>query len=424
MTSLVASNQTFVGARTVRAVSLNLPWCLWFIALSALMFLQIHQTLSVITFIAATLIYALCRPNRALDVIGNSVFLWPFLLWISLSLLWSQDPDWTLRQIGETYLTVVAAVLMALSLRPKSFISVTMCCCLVATVATALYLRGNLLLELRTGYPMQGIFLGSKNSFGGVEAISILAGVWIVADSSRSALARLFMLPIQLVAAVLLYASKSAAATTALLLAVIVSLVAFCLGRFSRRERALIIVVLLFVSVILGLVALLYGNELLSEYFNITGKDASLSDRTILWDWAKRAIIPAHPLFGVGYRAFWVESNPYAEELVRILGIGWKIHFHNQWYELAVELGYVGLSISLVTFLVVMIGIMRWAIQIQSPESCFYLGLAAYTAIRTYVEVDLFGPFMFGFVMLIVGYVHAQIARKNQMASLGSGFAA
>ena len=169
------------------------------------------------------------------------------------------------------------------------------------------------------------------------------------------------------------------------------------------------------------MVTLLYGNELFSEYLHITGKDPSLSERTILWDWANRAIIPLHPVLGVGYRAFRVESNPYAEELVRIFGIGSKIHFHNQWYEAAVELGYVGLSISFVTFLVMMITLTRWAIRFQSPESCFYLGLATYTAIRTYVEVDLFAPFMFGFVLLIVGYLHAKIALKKQMRKLGGG---
>ena len=228
--SLTASSEVLVSARRGRhrhVVGLDLAWCTWFIALSALMFLQIHQTISAAIFTAAGVIYALRRPNRAVDAVGNSAFLWPFLLCITLSWLWSQVPDWTLRQIGETYLTVIAAVLMALSLAPKSFISVTMCSCLVATVASILYLGSNLLIELRAGYEIQGIFLGSKNTFGGVEAILILAGVWIVLDRSRSPLVRLSTLPVLPAAGTLLYGSKSAAALTALLLALIVSFVAF-----------------------------------------------------------------------------------------------------------------------------------------------------------------------------------------------------
>ena len=403
-----------------RSRGVDLTWWVWLIAFSALMFLQLSQTASALVFTLAVVIYALGRPDRAIAAVFDSSLLWPFLLLAIVSAFWSENPDWTFRAALELILTALAAVLMALALSPKSFISAVMCSCLIATIASVIYVGGDLPGQLVSGYPINGIFLGSKNSFGGAEAILILAGFWMVLDRSRPPIVRLLTAACLPASGILLIGSRSAAALVALICALILSYAVFLLRKFSGRGRTLALIALFFVSAAIGTILALFANELFSEFLGVTGKDVSLSDRTILWDWASRVIIPAHPVLGTGFDAFWSDQNPYAQELVRIFGIGNKLHFHNEWYEMTVELGFVGLAISAVTFILIVIEITRWAFRAPSPESCFYLGFVIYTAVRTYVEVDLFKQFASGFVLFIVGYIYARNHRKRQIVGAGA----
>ena len=102
-----------------------------------------------------------------------------------------------------------------------------------------------------------------------------------------------------------------------------------------------------------------------------------------MWTWAA-ALINQHPLLGTGYGAFWVQGNPYAEEIWAHFQVTGRsgFNFHNQWYDIGVSLGYVGLFVGLLTVLTVTIRTLRWVVRDPSPESCFFTAFVWIVNIR------------------------------------------
>jgi exopolysaccharide production protein ExoQ len=65
------------------------------------------------------------------------------------------------------------------------------------------------------------------------------------------------------------------------------------------------------------------------------------------------------------------------------------------------------------TFAVVVFEVVRWVMRVPSPESCFYFGFLLFIAVRTYVEVELFGQYSFTWIIFVVAWVHARAARMD-----------
>ena len=146
---------------------LNLTWWISLIALSALMFIQISQTKAVIVFMAAVVICGGARPYAAFNAILQSKLLWPFLLYAALSVTWSSVPDLTARGATQLIFTTGAAVLLAQALSPKSFVAVLMGSCMIATVASIIYLGPALISQLVSGVSR------SRNIFGVQEYVRL-----------------------------------------------------------------------------------------------------------------------------------------------------------------------------------------------------------------------------------------------------------
>jgi exopolysaccharide production protein ExoQ len=150
-------------------------------------------------------------------------------------------------------------------------------------------------------------------------------------------------------------------------------------------------------------------------FLDATGKDVTLTGRTLLWRWADR-IIADNPILGFGYEAFWIPGNSYAESIWLEQGMAWRsgLHFHNQWYEVAVELGLIGLVLAAIVFMIVFVSVFSWALRRPSPESCFFLGFLIFTTIRTYVEVDLFWQYSLAFMIFIASYCYAKRGKRER----------
>jgi exopolysaccharide production protein ExoQ len=164
------------------------------------------------------------------------------------------------------------------------------------------------------------------------------------------------------------------------------------------------------------IVVFVFANQLglLDTLLSLSGKDATLSGRTELWQRAAK-MLEENPVLGTGLQAFWVQGNPYAEELWARFAPGRSgYHFHNLWYESGVELGYVGLAVVLATVLLTTLQVWRWAVRSPSVESCFFLTYAIFICMRTFVEVDLFGQYSFNWVLFIAAWAYARQAKRQQ----------
>ena len=396
---------------------LNQTWLTWLVAFSALMFIQLSQTTSVIVFMVAVAICAFARPQDAWKAILESRFVWPFLLYAAFSIIWSQASDLTARGVVELTFTVVAATLVAQTISPKAFVSAIVACCLVATVASIIYLGPELIAEWNSGFPVQGIFLGSKNSFGAAEALFILAGFYFALDRTRPYAMRILMIPCIFLAVALLISSRSATAALTVVPALLCSAAMYLLVNFSPRFRPIILFSVCAISVLFTAMIIPVVESTLPLFLDASGKDVTLTGRTLLWRWADR-IIADNPILGFGYEAFWIPGNSYAELIWLEQGMAWRsgLHFHSQWYEVAVELGLIGLVLAVIVFMIVFVSVFSWALRRPSPESCFFLGFLIFTTIRTYVEVDLFWQYSLAFMIFIASYCYAKREKRERAA--------
>jgi len=397
-------------------MSFGLAWAIWAIAVCSLFFVQSEQTIAVSVFVVASTLYVLYQPGLALRAALSSRAPWLFVILASSSVLWSQHPDVSVRAAAEIAFTVGASLVMAHALPPRS--------CMLAWMFALLLADGVSLVDQRMvlnagALAMVGIF-GSKNQFGLSQAILILLCAWIGFDREQSPISRVAALIGFAGGSYLIVLGRSVDSTIVAIGALVCSVVAYRLIWFPPRSRMmiLILIVVLF-SLILSLLYLFADQiNFFARILELSGKDATLTGRTDLWSRAAK-LIEGNPILGTGLQAFWVEGNPYAEEIwARYDQARTGFHFHNLWYETAVQLGYVGVAVAFVTVSAATIEVGRWVLRSPKPESSFFFAFVVFTDVRTYLEVDLFGQFFFSWVLFLVAWSYARQARLKARGEL------
>ena len=122
------------------------------------------------------------------------------------------------------------------------------------------------------------------------------------------------------------------------------------------------------------------------------------------------------PLLGLGYQSFWVQGHVEAEGLWRYAQIESRagFHFHNLYYETAVELGELGVAVMAAMLLGAGFVAVRLALRSPGPEAAFLCALVIFYAIRVFVELDFLDPFSPGSFLLPVIWVYGSEAFKRR----------
>jgi exopolysaccharide production protein ExoQ len=396
--------------QNVRSLAVDFSWWVWFVATGALFFLDFIRTLPVIVFMAGSLIYVLARPGLAIKAIFSTWVPWIYAIFAALSVLWSQFPDWTLRASMQYIFSTGAFLVMAHALPAKSFLTACLSALLVVDAASL----ANARMAWNTqGLAMIGIF-GSKNSFGLTQALLIQFSVWVLLDRTQPRLLRGLALIGVVGGAFLIKAAIAVGAIIALFGALACAFLAFSLGPFPPRSRTIILGAGGLVITILCGFLIVFSDELFQAALQFTGKSSTLSNRIPLWDVAKK-MMESYPIGGVGFEAFWQQGNPYAEDLWRRFQPGRAgYNFHNLWYQSAVDLGYIGLSLAILTVAITAIEVMRWVLRSPSPTSCFFFGFVVFILLETPFEVQLFAQFSTFMAIFIAAFVYARKSRERR----------
>jgi exopolysaccharide production protein ExoQ len=358
---------------------------------------------------AASTVYVLARPGLALKAVFSSWIPWILVLFAAVSVAWSQYPDWTLRASIQFAFSTGAFLVMVRALSARSFLTVFLSALLLVDAASL----ANPRMAWNTGgLAMIGIF-GSKNSFAVTQALLIQVGVWVLLDHGQRSLMRALALIGVVGGAILIVAALSVGAVVAVSGALVCSLLAFNLRHFPPRSRVVIWCAGGLLIVILCSFLTVFGDELSQEALRLTGKGPNLSSRTELWDVAKK-MMQEHPIGGVGYQAFWQPGNPYAEDLWRrFQPARGGYNFHNLWYQLGVDLGYIGLGLALLTVAITAIEVVRWVVHSASATSCFFLGYVIFIILQSTVEVTIFGQWSLTGAIFLAAFVYARQSRKQ-----------
>ncbi len=390
-----------------------------FIAFVAVIFVPRFATAAAAVFMLSGLACAALNFRVTLYAVITYRYLLILPAYCIFSTLWSQYPDITFRYSLQLALTLLIALILANLLKSRVLIW-----CIFYSHVAAFLLCVLIELTSNSGKAWAG-FYGSKNGFAALAAVFLLVSL-AVQKIPEMRIGRIIALIYMPLSPIFMIKAQSAGAILAL--APVVGAVFFfrSIKFMSKKFRIAVVCSLAVASLFVGLIlssdsAAITGGIL--EYF---GKDATLTGRTDLWDFAYH-LIAQNPLLGVGYRAFWVVGNPDAEALWAefLVPSGAGFNFHNTYISNAVDLGYVGVFIQVCILYLALFRGFRLSLQAPSPENIFWFSVVAFTLSRSFSEVTVFGEFTIQSMLPYIAYVKIeqglrrgrQIHRQRNAAS-------
>ena len=316
---------------------------------------------------AITYFLLLVRWKTVLRVVTSEKLLVLLVGLAALSVLWSDAPPITLRRALALLGTTLFGAYLAIRYSPGE---------LLRLLAWALGLAAVLSLVFALLVPDYGIsqqghlsgwrgIYGHKNSLGRMMALGAPVFFLLALDSHRGrwALWTGFGLSVALVI-------LSNSVTAWLMLLILAFL--FIVQRAVRTHPlfaapAFLLLFLLGVGILFG--ALLNADTLLS----VLGRDTTLTGRTRMWAPLMDEVFK-RPWFGHGYGAFWLGWEGESASVWRT--VGWTPpHAHNGFFDLTLELGFVGFAVFSLHFLR---GIRKAVLRVCSSKTTDAVWLLTY----------------------------------------------
>ncbi len=385
-----------------------LPWWLLFLSMLLLALSIRFGSLPVDGFVALWLAYVVAWPSHAVEALRRQLLLWVFPLVAVASISWSVARDDTLRHSLELLLTTAISIVAAHSVSPRRFLSAFVCALVPAV------LIGGALGDTQYTETMQvadlGIF-GSKNFFALFACLILFGSTAVVAERRQPLLVRLIGVVGLIAGPFLLWRARSVGALLVAGPCLGVMLTVMSLKLLRRKLRPIAVLGYAGVAAALAVMLAVAISSEKNLLLNDLGKESDLTGRAYLW-YRAGFLIEQRPLLGVGYQAFWVRGNPEAEGLWRAehIEVRGGFHFHNFYYETAIELGNLGFALITAEFVIVGIGIIVWALRQPGGESAFFCAIVMFYLLRSVAEVDFFGPFGVTAMLLPVGWIYAGLA--------------
>ena len=341
----------------------------------------------------------LAYPRVTYDAIVSSSLPWLFPAVALCSAFWSQAPIQSFKIGLEICITVAAAMLMARRVPARDLILVVLIVTLIGGIAS-------LVVGTRRD-ALIGVY-GSKNSLGFYAALLLISATAILLDRRQRLFVRLAAALGFMLAPILLIQGNSAGALIGAVLAIGMFLLFFVISVIPPRLRS----AYLFSCALVGGGAIVFlGAIILNDkaaVFDLLGKQENLTGRALLWQRAAE-LMELKPWLGYGLSSFWIQGSVEAEGLWRLMKIASRsgFHFHNLYYQTAIELGFVGVAALYMTMLVTAFATFRWAVRRPGVESGFFVAFLTFIYTRTVSEVEIGGPFVIQCMVFTAAWVYA-----------------
>ena len=377
------------------------------VILSSLVFASYFGRNGVVVFLLAGLILLLRRADLTRAEFRAYWWLYLLPLWCILSLLWSEEPQLSLRHGTQLAITFLVAVTLANRLSPLMFLRVLYLSLVLAGVASLLI--GNVRED--------GIWLGiydSKNYYAFSMVALVLCSLALAADRMQALTWRLAGVMGALLGLPQILMAESVGAVLAVIFVLAAALVMLGAHLLPPARRVLALGVFCLVAFGLLVVALQFSDAILDKVVQVTGKDPSLTGRTDLWQSALGEI-GRSPFLGNGYRSFWVEGNPLAEQLWADFHIESKsgFNFHNLYLSSAVDVGLIGVGLHLLLLLPALVLGTRWVLLLGGAPALFCFMAVAFVLVLSLVEVPVFFEFDALTVMVLASLVYGLRAARE-----------
>jgi exopolysaccharide production protein ExoQ len=305
-----------------------------------------------------------------------------------LSFGWSTVPAEAMRLGILMVVNFVAMIAIATRLTRRQIIR----CIFFAGAMTVIYLAPY------TEYLGIDTLLGSKNYLSIRMMLTALAALAVAYDSDEPYPLRFAAVGVAAVAIYFCYLGNSAT-SLALTLggAAILTAMWIVWQPASRIAHLRSFVVFFGIAGMVGLVMVLLSmpnNSIVDDVLGAFGKDATLTNRTIMWEAGNR-VANEKPLFGHGMNSFWQPTVGAAQTLNEIdhRAPGTKHSFHNVYIEVRVALGYVGLTLLCIQLAWAFAFNLRAWFQSRGMPASFFLLVGVMIFITSFTESYLLGAF-------------------------------
>jgi exopolysaccharide production protein ExoQ len=375
--------------------------------------------------IAIGLLVLTKRWERVKGILTNNRWLLVVMLYMGLSVIWSNFPDISLRRYCRSVGTLVMVMVVLTERNPLESLTVLLKRCYFIHIPLSI-LAIKYFRNIGVAYGWDGteeMWVGlamHKNNLGQVAMSSGLLASWLVLKNwgTWKLSSGVVLLSMTLW---LLRGSKNSHSSTAILgfvVGVCVLLALQCIkGRVPRAKWLLgaVVVALIVCGPFVLLASEVFETSPMALVLESTGRDATLTGRTGLWsDILTNA---SHsPVLGVGFGAFWVGKIGYAMYPL----VNWSTvtpewrpgQGHNGYLDVLVELGVVGLVLAIGPILIAFSDAIR-QLQTDFEFARIRLTLLLSLALNNFTESSLLkGTHSLWFLLLLV-IVNVPWSRKD-----------
>lgn len=268
--------------------------------------------------------------------LGLAIRAWPLCLFLAVvlaSIAWSAAPDLTIRRGGALVLTTAFAFYMVLRY-PQQQLAGVIVATMIALVwinFLAIFIVPDVAMQASRDGALRGL-LGHKNDFGRMMILAGLALSTLMAGRPPAIQLLQALTALMAFAMAVLSDSATAILTLFMTLAMVIPVTRVLATQALTRPVRMTIFAITGLVGTAGMVVLLFSVGL-----DAVGKDATLTNRTLIWDSVWQLMLAKLPL-GFGYGAFW-EGSSTGQTWALFWNIG---HAHNGYLDLLLDLGAVG----------------------------------------------------------------------------------
>ena len=287
----------------------------------------------------------------------NLHYCWPillFLIYCLISLTWSEFPDVAfkrlIRESGNLVMILVVWTERSPVTALKRLLARTAYTLIPLSILFCRYYPFGKAYGYWTGELTYTGVSEDKNGLAQLCLICGLASIWRMLNlawhnDDNSHRLRQLMASLVIIVMVIYLFMLADSVTSRVCMALSTALLFAVRARIVIHKRFMIHVLLLLMVAVPTSIALLGVSP---AALQAMGRDATLTDRTLLWTWVLR-LVP-NQVIGVGYASFWV--GPRLDVLVKNVTHTWvPYQAHNGYLEIFLNLGWIG---------IVLLGVVIW----------------------------------------------------------------
>lgn len=336
-----------------------------------------------------------------------NVFLLLIVLYCAISILWSPYPFVTLKRVVQQVgLIIVALAIVPPVAYPRQFLNTllgTFTALMVLSIVIVLTMP-NIGIDEQLNHAWRGI-LPQKNGLG---AISALCAIFWVRKIFEKNLPVWMCLAGIVFSLALLVMTKSTTALLVFMMCTGLYLLIrrrYLIGGFDNMRVLLSVLVVLLCAL---LVFFIFNSRLpvwseiffpIQYYFN---KSVDLTGRTDIWHLVFIEI-DKHPVFGIGYGAFWLGAGSPSQYIIDYLH--WMpLQAHNGYIDIWNELGLVGLTLLTGIFLVHIVQLVK-LMRIDREEAAIHWIIFLFIVVSNISESEILRGVFFQNILFIFSSV-------------------